>query len=164
MTEARIVAFLRGIGVPVVRRPVGADAALPGVTLERGVLVVDPAGPTHAGDLLHEAGHLALLSPSERAEAAGRLGERWGNEMEAGAICWSVAAAWHLGIDPRFVLHEDGYQGAGARIAATFEAGVYPGLPTLVDAGLTHAPSTATAGAPSYPAMVRWLRSAPRGN
>jgi hypothetical protein len=156
---ARIVAFLREIGVPVERRPLGTDTALPGVTLDLGTLVVDADDLGHVGDLLHEAGHLALLPPSVRATASGRLDDRWGTEMEAGAICWSVAAAWHLGIDLRVVLHDAGYQGAGARIAATFEAGVYPGLPVLVDAGLARLPRAAPPGEPGFPTMVRWLRT-----
>ena len=156
--EARIVTFLTEVGVPLERRPLHEDTALPGLTLDRGALVVDPAGPTHVGDLLHEAGHLALLPPTARARASGRLDDRWGTAMEPGAICWSVAAAWHLGLDLRVVLHDHGYRDAGARLATTFEMGVYPGLPLLVDADLAWMPRAAPPGEPAFPAMRRWLR------
>ena len=142
---------------PVDRRAVEPGTPLAGITLDRGVLVVDPAGPMYPGDLLHEAGHLALLPPRDRVRATGRLDDRWGTATESGAICWSVAAAWHLHLDLRVVLHDHGYHGAGARIATTFELGGFPGLPLPVDAGLTKPPAEAAAGEPAFPAMARWL-------
>jgi hypothetical protein len=157
--ERCIVDWLTSVGIDVDRRVIAVPGAVPGVTLGGGGLVVDPSGPAHVGDLLHEAGHLALLPPSVRARAEGRLDDSWGTEMEAGAICWSVAAAWHLGLDLRAILHDHGYRGAGSRLASTFEAGVFPGLPLLIDAGLAHAPRSAPVGAPAYPAMIRWLRA-----
>ncbi len=154
-----IVAFLASIGVPLAWRPLRGPTVLPGLMVDHGVLVIDDAGPRHPGDLLHEAGHLALLPPLVRAGAEDRLGEEWGGAFEAGAICWSVAAASHLGLPLDVVFHPEGYRDGAARLAQTYALGVAPGLPRLVDAGLAWAPGQAPDGEPEFPAMRQWLRT-----
>ena len=154
-----IVAFLTAIGIPVRLGPVTGPTAVPAITIEPGGLVLDPDGGHHAGDLLHEAGHLALLPPSHRATAQGLLDADAGSATELGAICWSVAAARHLGYALDIVFHADGYRGDGAWLAETFDAGHAPGLPVLQWAGLTWAPGHAPPGADPYPAMRQWLRT-----
>jgi len=73
-TAASIVAFLRGIGLEVKTRAVAGPTFLPGITVERGVIVFDPVSLQHPGDLLHEAGHLAVKPPLERQSASANLG------------------------------------------------------------------------------------------
>jgi hypothetical protein len=59
--------------------------------VEQRVLCYDPAQLQHPGDLLHEAGHLAVKSPSDRRLAGVNLGSDPAEEMMA--IGWSYAAA-----------------------------------------------------------------------
>ena len=65
------------------------------------------------GDLLHEAGHVAVLTKSDRIgvtspEVSGDM-EPGGVEMAA--IAWSWAALKYLGIAPEIVFHKEGYKG-----------------------------------------------------
>jgi hypothetical protein len=70
--------------------------------------------------------------------------------LEKAAVPWSYAAALAIGIDPALVFHAGGYRGKSEGLLRTFGFGVYPGLPLLVEAGLTTAEA--------FPAMERWLR------
>lgn len=153
-----IAGFLEGIGIPVRFAAVSGPTAVPGIAIVDGGLAVDPQAPSHDGDLLHEAGHLALLAPSQRAVATGVLPPEAGG-LELGAICWSVAAARHLGLDLAVVFHPDGYRGDSAWLVETYERGHAPGLPLLVWAGLTWEPGTEPPGEAAFPAMRRWLRT-----
>jgi hypothetical protein len=132
---------------------------VPGIAIDGGGLVIDLSGAGHDGDLLHEAGHLALLPPSARAVASGPLEGEMGTGYELGAICWSVAAARHLGLDLAVVFHPEGYRGNSAWLVETYDSGVFPGLPLLVWAGLTWEPGTEPPGEQPFPAMRRWLRA-----
>lgn len=158
-TSEVIVGFLDGIGIPVRSGPVTGPTAVPGITIADGGLVRDPDAASHDGDLLHEAGHLALLPPARRRTATGMLPDDVGAGFELGAICWSVAAARHLGLDLACVFHPDGYRGDGPWLVETYGAGTFPGLPLLVWAGLAWAPGTEPEGEAPFPAMRRWLRS-----
>ena len=62
----RIVDWLREIGLTVRLAPLGAETFLPGVTMEPGGILVDPEQLLYSGDLLHEAGHLAIMVPARR--------------------------------------------------------------------------------------------------
>ena len=161
MTDAlaTIVAFLREIGQPVRAAPaaVPATAVLPGIAIEAGALLYDPARLASAGDLLHEAGHLALLDPSDRDRVSLDAGDDGGLEM--GAIAWSWAALVHLGLPPEVVFHADGYRGASASLVANFQAGRWIGVPVLEWRGLAATEGRATAlGVAPFPAMIRWRR------
>ena len=142
----KILAFLAGIGIVVRRGEVAPGGFLPGIRIEAGALVYNPDGVFYPGDLLHEAGHLALMDPARRASANGDIGDDAGEEM--GAIAWSYAAALHIGIDPGVVFHPDGYKGGSEAILENFAAGRYLGVPILRWKGLT---------ADGYPHMLRWL-------
>ncbi len=71
----KIVTFLRNIGLEVRAGSVENGTVLPGIRVDAGVLVYDPARLQFPGDLLHEAGH-------PRRETAGRpetgRGTTWG--------------------------------------------------------------------------------------
>ena len=151
-----ILAFLAGIGIPVCRGEVKRDEFLPGIRIEAGGLVFDTTGAFYPGDLLHEAGHLALMDPARRSSANGNVGDDAGEEM--GAIAWSYAAALHIGIDPRVVFHPDGYKGGALAILENFASGRYIGVPILQWKGLALDPQRAREqGVQPYPHMLRWL-------
>jgi hypothetical protein len=143
-----ICTFLVTIGLPVRAGAVPGPSFLPGIAIQNGVLIVDEDRLLYPGDLLHEAGHLALLPRDARRTVHGDAGDDGG--LEVGAIAWSYAAAVHLGIDPAVVFHEAGYRGASQSILENFKAGRYIGVPIIEWVGLTTAET--------YPAMHTWLR------
>lgn len=144
---AKIVAFLGDIGVPVEMTPLPEDTFLPAMTVRCGTLLVDPARLTYPGDLLHEAGHIAVTDPAVRTTLE-TVADNQSEELAA--ICWSYAAARAIGLDPAIVFHSDGYRGNSASLAMNFQMGVYLGAHLLVGYGMT--------SSAAYPAMDRWLR------
>ena len=144
----QIADFLTRIGIPIRAEPLDEPTFLPGVALRQGVIVYDPGRLLHPGDLLHEAGHIAVTEPGGRGALNGDAEDDPGEEMAA--IAWSFAAARALGLDPRLVFHDHGYRGEGAAIAEIFETTPGFGVPLLAWYGMT------TMAA--FPAMTRWLR------
>jgi len=151
----RVLAFLERIGVPVAIEPLPEDGFLPGMTVRYGTLVIDPARPAHPGDLLHEAGHIAVTDPAMRNAREATVDDP---ADEMAAIAWSYAAALEIGLDPAILFHEDGYRGEGRWLAETFGKGSYIGLPMLHYYGMAIDAKIATDGGPAYPKMRRWLR------
>lgn len=157
----RILDFLRGIGLPVREAPLPQGSFLPGVRIERGGLCVDRARLRWPGDLLHEAGHLAVVPAALRAGMDDALQElpavEHGGEIEATA--WAWAASCHLGLDPAVLFHDGGYHGQAQSLRFTFGMGVHLGLAGLVATGMALGPTQAQAlGREPYPHMQVWLR------
>jgi hypothetical protein len=158
-TTATIVSFLGEIGLDVQARAIEVDTFLPGITVDDGVLIYDPAALQHPGDLLHEAGHLAVKPTADRDGASADLGKDAAEEMMA--IAWSYAAAVHLGIPAEVVFHPDGYKGGSKSLIENFAEGRYLAVPMLQWLGMTHdAKRAAELGVAPYPQMTRWLRDA----
>lgn len=155
-----IVTFLRSIGLEVVAGELDVDRIVPGIAIDGGVIVVDETRLQFPGDLLHEAGHIAVAEPDERAQLRGDVGAGGGEEMAA--IAWSYAAAIHLGIDPAVVFHDGGYRGGAAAIIENFAAGRYVGVPLLEWWGLAQRHDDARGqDSEPFPAMREWVRSGP---
>jgi hypothetical protein len=155
----KMARFLKEIGLAVRAGAVVGPTALPGIDVAPGVLIVDEAGLLYPGDLLHEAGHLAVVPPARRADFHHDAGNIPAEEMAA--IAWSYAAARHIGIDAALVFHEHGYRGDGPTIVENFDAGRFIGTPILDHAGMAHDGARRTPeGAKPYPHMIRWLREA----
>ena len=152
-----IVQFLREAGLTVLEEPLPANTFLPGLTIRNGALVFDRAALRYPGDLLHEAGHLAVLpGPVRHSANAEDLNAQ--SHAEEAAMAWSYAAVRYLGLPADVLFHSGGYRGHAQGLVTTFSLGVYPGLPGLEAAGLTVSPRRAAAlGVAPYPAMLRWL-------
>src|SRR4051794_31925328 len=165
VSDARsaILEFLAGIGIPCEPADLsGSDGFLPGIKLERGRLLVDAERLTYPGDLLHEAGHLAVAP----AEVRGLMDESADipgvdtSMLEWAAIPWSYAAALAVGIDPALVFHDGGYRGHSAGLLRTFALGAPIGVHLLEAAGMTAVgPRAQALGVEPYPHMLRWLRA-----
>lgn len=138
------------------------ECFLPGVRLDRGRVLYDEPALTWPGDLLHEAGHVAVAPPEARPVLTGAV-EVPGLDMgrlEHAAVAWSYAAALAVGVDPAVVFHEGGYRGRGPDVLRTFGFGVYPGANLLEEAGMTATgPRAEALGVAPYPHMVEWLRT-----
>lgn len=152
-----VLHFLRYIGIETNFCTLDASRCfLPGLLIEGGRILIDLEKLLYAGDLLHEAGHVAVVPEAERVTLDGpTIGSRKDAAAEEMmAIAWSYAACVHLTIAPSFVFHEAGYRGGGAEIARNFKEGNYFGVPLLQWLGMTGR----TEDDARYPAMVKWLR------
>lgn len=153
---ARMIAFIRGIGIRITTGTVAGDSFLPGLAVRDGGIVYDPDRLAYPGDLLHEAGHIAVSDPAAR-DMLCTVSSDPGDEMAA--IAWSYAAARAIGIDPAIVFHADGYKGSAQAIIDNFSAGHYFGVPMLEWFGMAaNANEAAASGEDRYPRMRRWLR------
>src|SRR5436190_15402423 len=126
---ARIVAFLRDIGLEVQTGAIDGATVLPGITVDRGILIFDPAKLRFPGDLLHEAGHLAVKAPAERRQTSSDMNGDPAEEMMA--IAWSYAAAVYHQFPPDVVFHREGYRGGAQSLIENFAAGRYLAVPML---------------------------------
>ncbi len=154
LTE-RLAQFVRGIGIDVRTGTLPEKTFLPGLDIQFGAIVVDEARLAHPGDILHEAGHIAVSEPEARKALA--LAPTDGEEIAT--LAWSYAAACHLRLDPAVVFHPDGYKGGSQSLIDAFTSGGSPGVPLLQYFGLTVEPKNAAArGVEPYPHMLRWMR------
>ena len=154
LTEC-LAAFVRGIGIDVRAATLPGDTLLPGLDIRDGAIFIDEARLAHPGDILHEAGHLAVSDPTLRTGPT--LAPDGGDEMSS--IAWSYAALRHLELDPAIVFHAAGYKGGGASLIENFTAGRFIGVPLLQAYGMTVEPRRAAAlGVKPYPHMLRWMR------
>lgn len=156
----KAVKFIEALGLPVYAREITHDSFLPGIALGPACLYVDAAKLKYPGDILHEAGHLAVTMASDRVKVGTpEQAPDWppkGEEMAA--ILWSYAAALHLEIDLEWLFHEDGYKDEAAWLLQNLRDQNYIGLPLLAWMGLCATPEQVVAGANAYPAMLKWLR------
>jgi hypothetical protein len=154
LTE-RLVAFVRSIGIDVRAATLPDKTFLPGLDIRHGAILVDEERLTYPGDILHEAGHLAVTDPAERNAPV--LSPDGGDELTS--IAWSYAALRYLELDPAIVFHDRGYKGGAAALIENFTSGNYFGVPLLQFYGMAVEPRRAaeTAAEP-YPHMLRWLR------
>ena len=157
----RCVAFLHEIGIETEFSSLPGDSFLPGLSIEKGRIIIDREALAYPGDILHEAGHIAVVPAADRAllDAASIACREQREAEEMMAIAWSFAACVHLDLDPYIIFHDDGYRGGGSYIADNFREKRYFGLPMLQWVGM--AADEKNAGIMNidpYPAMIRWLR------
>ena len=157
----KCIDFLHQIGISTRNDKLPADCFLPGLTIEAGVIIVDRDALIYPGDILHEAGHIAIIPSPERqtlnVEAIAKRPSREAEEMMA--IAWSYSACVYIGLDPSFVFHDDGYKGGGSYIKDAFLAKQYFGLPMLQWVGMTTDEKNARVlHVEPFPHMIKWLR------
>ncbi len=178
---APILQFLSAVGLPVTQASLSDDSFLPGVVVQHGALIVDPERLGSPGDILHEAGHLAVAPGRLRGYLDGNIdacaaaliadpdldvSEAEANQItrtEPQAIAWSFAAALAAGVSPDCVFWEQGYGGqhggAPQLVMMQVAQGFFPGVQGLVRAEMCSAPPPF--GDPSdpapFPQMKRWL-------
>jgi hypothetical protein len=156
-----IVDFLRSVGIDVLEGVLPGTTFLPGIAIRSGRLLVDAERLIWPGDLLHEAGHLAVLPAADRQLAdddrPNPADAEAGGELEA--MAWAYAASVAIGLPLDVLIHDGGYLGNAAGLRQMYEVGIVPGLRGLCDAGLTEAQGfTPNPGPVRYPAMLHWLR------
>lgn len=158
-TAQRCIAFIEAVGITVRARGEGEPMTQPieGLAISNGAIVIDPEVPLWPGDVLHEAGHIAVTEAERRATLCDLEPDR-GEELMA--IAWSYAAARQCDLDLRQLFHPEGYKGGYEFAATCYATGQFIGADGLAELGMTMIDlrSALAAGAPTYPNMIRWLR------
>lgn len=156
----KCISFLNEIGIETKFEKLDEPCFLPGLSIRNGSIIIDKEALSYPGDILHEAGHIAVVPVAERpaltASAIEKREMRGAEEMMA--IAWSYAACIYVGLDPYVVFHDDGYKGGGSYIADNFANKNYFGLPMLQWKGMTLDEANATKqNLPPYPYMMKWV-------
>ena len=156
-TTKKMADFLNEIGIEVTSGKFEEEEVLPGILINDGIIVVDESKLLYPGDLLHEAGHIAVKPSSERKKIRVNCGNDPAEEMMA--MAWSYAALVHLNIPPDVVFHEHGYKGQAQQLIYGFQNGYYIGLPMLQWVGMSADNQNAPGlGVEPFPKMIKWLR------
>lgn len=152
----QLISFISEIGIGVHESEIPQNSFFPGIEIRDGELFIDKFLIKHPGDLLHEAGHIAVAPVEDRKTLSGNVKDtRPGTEGEE--ICvmlWTWAACKHLSLNPSIVFHKDGYKGDSEWIIENYTEGNYLGLPLLVWMGMTTDPKEEN----GFPLMKSWLR------
>lgn len=156
----KCISFLNSIGIKVIKEKLPSGCFLPGLSIKEGSIIIDMEALKFPGDILHEAGHIAIIPSAERATlnevTIGKRENRDAEEMMA--IAWSYAACVHIGLDPYFVFHDKGYKGGGSYIADNFRDKQYFGLPMLQWIGMAaDEKNAAILNVQPYPNMIKWM-------
>lgn len=104
------------------------------------------------GDILHEAGHIAV-TPKEQRILIGttKINSSWPTDGdEIVAILWSYAACCHLKLDLEVVFHPNGYKNDSNWLIEQFTNKNYIGLPLLEWMDLYKKEE--------FPVMRKWIR------
>jgi hypothetical protein len=174
---AKAMDFLNGIGLPISVVP-GATAFLELIRVVDGRLEIDPACPV--SNVLHEAGHLAVVPSQFRHLMTGDLDEgtrlmfaeinKMGLEpddplsraaMQAGeceATAWAWAAGEHLGIPPEVIILDSEYENDGEEMRDMLMARQYFGINGLMHAGFCVTRANPRRKLPVYPNLAHWLQ------
>ena len=156
----KVLSFLNEIGIDVIEKKLD-DTFLPGLSLGSNCIYIDYDKLLYPGDILHEAGHLAVTTSSERKlVGSSEMSPEWPTQSEEiVAILWSFAAANHLQLPLDFVFHPNGYKGDSDWFISNFSNKNYIGLPFLEWIGLTLSDDRALKeGKEAFPVMQKWLR------
>lgn len=158
MEREKIICFLEEIGIPVIETELPDDCFLPGLAIEKNTILMDPAKMKYPGDLLHEAGHIAVTEEALRPLIGTEsMDPEWptpGDEIAS--ILWSYAALTHIGISPEVVFHAHGYKEQSEWFIEQFGNQNYIGLPLLEWMGFCI--QTEKEGIKPFPHMIKWLR------
>lgn len=161
LETTKVLQFLKKIGIQIIEKKLDSTTFLPGLTLGSNCIYVDFTKLKYPGDLLHEAGHLAVTDGETRKLIdSNSPNEEWPTQgEEIAAILWSYAALTHLNLSPSFVFHADGYKGNSEWFISNFTNANYIGLPFLEWAGLALGENTAyLQKKEAFPVMQKWIR------
>ena len=148
--------FLDEIGIVLREGDVPSDSFLPGVAIVNGEVVYNKETLLYPGDILHEAGHIAVTNASERATISGNVAEvNSGKSAEEQAVLlWTWAAIQKTGIPADVVFHPAGYKNESGSLIENFESGEFEGLDLLVWMKMTRLAGERD----GFPKMTNWLR------
>ncbi|RZS99712.1 hypothetical protein [Aquimarina brevivitae] len=153
----KILQFIEEIQIPVYLSKITQSTFLPGILIKNGALHLDLEQLKYPGDVLHEAGHIAVTEADKRSSLHDNvtLDDPQKEGEEFAVLFWSYAAATHIGIPVEAVFHADGYKGDSQWLITQFKQGNYLGLPLLQWMGLTDSETNNI----TLPKMKKWLRA-----
>jgi hypothetical protein len=157
----KVVLFLNEIGILCIEKELNEPTFLPGLSLGPNCIYIDYNKLLYPGDVLHEAGHLAVNTAEDRMHiGTDKMAEDWPTQGdEIAAILWSYAALKHLNLPLDFVFHPNGYKNNSDWFITNFNNGSYIGLPLLEWFGLTVNENQAIIeNKKPFPYMQKWLR------
>lgn len=158
----RMSEFLRSIGIEVKSRQLTEPTFIEGILIDGSTMYIDEEKLEYPGDILHEAGHIAVVAPSVRSGLNNKVGDDPGDEIAA--IAWSWAALKHLDLEPQLVFHPGGYKGSSGAIIESFQSDAFYGQPLLQWYGMTAISGQAEeSGIPPFPHMIKWIRDCEEG-
>ncbi|MBO3462856.1 hypothetical protein G7B40_031505 [Aetokthonos hydrillicola Thurmond2011] len=149
------------------------------IHIEDGRLIVDKNASIN--DILHEAGHLAVLPGRFRKYASGNISgaiKRMLEEIDFSnpdapearaaiqcgdveATAWAWAAGMHLELPPEIVIEDADYDHEGEEMRLTLNSNSFFGINGLAAAGfcVTNKAFSALTGKPVYPNLAMWLQN-----
>ena len=173
----KTLAFLNDIGLTCHLKP-GATGFLDGLCIQNGELQVDPS--CRVSNVLHEAGHLAILPGRIRHFANNDLTAMdsiitkyidFSNPdlpevravLQSGdteATAWAFAAGLAIGLKPRTIIPDGDYEQNGLSVRIMLQQKRYLGINGLAAAGfcVTRPASKKHFGLPTYPNLAKWLQ------
>lgn len=176
------VSFLRALGLSVVEVP-GVSGFLPHVAVVNGALHVDVLNVL-PGDLLHEAGHLALMPSRYRSKAHGQLGAAFKAMLshldehpdglssypecrccravlqasDPEATAWQYAAACAIGLPDDLLFPANAFGGTAHEVLFALNQNTYLGIHGLRAAQWTAVSARTARGLPVFPELAFWLQ------
>lgn len=166
---SKILGFLDETGIKYTCTTLDNKTFLPGLKLKKGVLQIDINKIKYPGDILHEAGHIAVCEPIFRAHLDGDVyknGLAMGREHQAlcgeeiAATAWSVAAVKYLKLPLELIFHEKSYKGSARNLSDAFENDGLFGQPLLTAWDMT-CPKSGFPVMQSWIRQTRWINSLP---
>jgi hypothetical protein len=157
----KILHFLNEIHINVIEKELRDTTFLPGLAIASNCIEIDFDKLLYPGDILHEAGHLAVTKSEERLLiGTDSMPNEWpspGDEIVS--MLWSYAALHHLELPAEFVFHPNGYKNDSLWLIENYTNEIYIGLPLLEWMGLTLSKERASQeGKKPFPTMIKWLR------
>jgi hypothetical protein len=151
----KLADFVSSVGIDVRPCAIDGKTQFPGLDVRSGAVLVDERRLIHPGNILHEAGHIAVHDPARRAHP--KFSPTKGEEL--GALAWSYAAVVHLGLGAELVFYPGSFHGWATSLIENFSEGRYIGVPLLQRYGMAVEPRRASAlGVKPYPHMLNWVR------
>ncbi|MCC5612526.1 hypothetical protein LC612_38995 [Nostoc sp. CHAB 5834] len=180
---AKAIEFVQGLGLPVTITEDAdlTDTFIPYVRVEAGGLTI--SGAVFPGDILHEAGHLAVIPGDFRPLAVDSLSAvmdamtkyiennphgltQWPEDPlsrailqsgEAEATAWQYAAAQAIGLPDEWLFPADSYDGGSAHVLQDLKTRTYLGVNGLQAAGWTVQRKQEYRESAVFPALNFWL-------
>ena len=154
----QILDFLNEIGIKFIEKELPKETFLPGLALSAKGIEIDFNKLLYPGDILHEAGHIAVTPKEQRALiGTNEMPEEWPTQGdEIATMLWSYAASVHLKLPIDFVFHLNGYKNQSEWLIENYSKGNYIGLPLLEWMGLASKENNDASN--TFPKMIKWLR------
>lgn len=152
-TYTKITSFLKEIGIAIEETKLTEPTFLPGIKIVGSTIFIEKSSLIAVGDILHEAGHLAVTEAQHRSKiGTPEVPSDWPKDGdELAAMLWSYAALTYLKLEPEVVFHDDGYKNQADWLREQYAAGTYIGLPLFIWMGFCD-------DEVQFPRVKKWLR------